>query len=69
MEHDKNMTKNMKKHIFEVAKISNPPNKKKIDRKKNITLRNHIEIIPLYIGFKPQPLGTSKCSLDLRSIL
>jgi hypothetical protein len=41
MEHDKNM----KKHVFEATKISNPPNKNKIDRNKNIALRNHIEII------------------------
>jgi hypothetical protein len=28
--------RNMKKHIFETTEISNPPNKKKIDRSKNL---------------------------------
>ncbi len=39
---------NMKKHIFKIAKISNPQNKKKIDRNRNIVLQNHTWIIPLY---------------------
>jgi hypothetical protein len=58
----------MKIHIFETTKISNPTNKKKIDKNRNIALQNHIGMIPLDINFKPQPLGTSKCSLNLRNI-
>jgi hypothetical protein len=59
----------MKRHIFESAKISNPPNQKKKYKNKNIALQNHIGIIHLYNSFKPQPLGTSRCSLDFESIL
>jgi hypothetical protein len=63
------LERNMKKHIFETTKISNLRNKKKIDKNKNITLRNHIRIIPLYNSFKPQPLGTSRCLLGLKGII
>jgi hypothetical protein len=55
--------KNMKKHIFKTTKISNPRNKKNIYTNRNIAFKNHIGIIPLYNSFKPQPLGTTRCSL------
>jgi hypothetical protein len=60
--------RNMKIHIFETTKILNPINKIKIDKNRNITLQNHIGMIPLDINFKPQPFGTNKCSLNLKNI-
>jgi hypothetical protein len=41
----------------------------KHDRNRNLVVQNHAKIMPLYnvlpSNFKPQPLGTSECSLPI----